>query len=160
MSVPDDRQALFRKLTEKYGPEPIPTSHVLKIFWPPRKKENNALLYARSSIEPIRDALEHSAEKIGGTILLQPHDTSKTLPPGSLTLNLELPDAGYSIIDAETFYATVAYLHDLVHNRHKIEHGRKTGILLADPDMDKQERRKIEKARSLKKQHDRDKRRK
>ena len=152
----DNIEELFDSLTLKYGAEPqtleisdtVRTVNIkLKTFHPGLKLRG--LDDARASLAPVMPALERGAREVGGSIVFSAGESV-----GDFVVHLSVPDVPIgNVVDP----VVVGSLRELVHNRYQIASGRKQGLLLADGTMPKNERRALEKARSLKKKEDRDK---
>jgi len=153
---------LFRALTEKYGPEPIQKRHTLKTFWKnPKASLCKHARYVESCTESIWAGLEHAAARLDRTVertstSVEDHTrlVLETSAEGHTRLVLELPPDGY--VDVDALRESLEAMGQLIHNRHQIARGNKTGLLLADPDLDARERRQIEKAKTLRKNSSRD----
>jgi hypothetical protein len=152
-----NESALFSALSKKYGPEPEHEEEeerrirrILLKYYPPARKEalqTQAFFFAQTSIEPIQSAMERGAASVGGEIKLtrvRTADAKRGREAGSAVLELWVKAAKGEEVDP----ILVGSLRELVHNRHKIASGRKTGLLLAQGDIPEHERRKIEKKRS------------
>jgi hypothetical protein len=116
----------------------------------------DSIFHAQTSIAPIKDELERGAASIGGNIIFEFVTDRKSekkgaqgnfYEPGSVLVLLSKTHIakGERVDDV-----LVGSLRELVHNRYKLKHGHKVGLLIAQGDLLEHERRALEKAKSQK----------
>lgn len=150
-------------------PQKSCTSFVIKRFTPPHNLDSSKWKryqhFCKTAMQDVQVDLDRAAASVGGTLCLENR-------AGTLLLLLRVGEpcqrennggeaaaAGHeskpkhdSIMKRRADPADVVErMGMLVHNRYQIKQGRRTGLLLCDPDLPEHVRRAIEKERSLRK---------